>query len=125
MYKRQSALCIVLCAAAQSYYDSLGVTKDASAAQIKRAYRKLAVKWHPDKNPTNKEEAEQRFREIAEAYEVLSDDDARKNYDRYGKEGLKGNRGGDGPFRNFKFRNANDIFKDMFKENHPHPTDCH
>ncbi|KAI4806319.1 hypothetical protein KUCAC02_017148 [Chaenocephalus aceratus] len=77
------------------YYQMLGVQKNASQDDIKKAYRKSALKWHPDKNPDNKDEAEKRFKEISEAYEVLSDEDKRNTYDRYGKEGLSaGGRGG-------------------------------
>jgi curved DNA-binding protein CbpA len=57
----------------RDYYEVMGLTKNATLEDIKKAYKKLAIKWHPDKNPNNKEEATQRFREIAEAYEVLAD----------------------------------------------------
>ena len=57
----------------KNYYEMLELTKNASEADIKKAYRKLALKWHPDKNPNNQKEAEIRFKEISEAYEVLSD----------------------------------------------------
>jgi len=57
----------------KNYYEMLELTKNASEADIKKAYRKLALKWHPDKNPNNQKEAETRFKEISEAYEVLSD----------------------------------------------------
>jgi curved DNA-binding protein len=69
---------------AKDYYSMLGVNKDAKAEDIKKAYRKLAVKFHPDKNPDNKD-AETRFKDINEAYEVLSDKDKRKKYDKYGE----------------------------------------
>jgi len=72
----------------RDYYELLGVGRTASADEIKRAYRKLAMQYHPDKNPGNKE-AEARFKEICEAYEVLSDADKRKRYDQYGHEGVK------------------------------------
>lgn len=71
------------------YYSILGLQPDAADADIKRAYRKAAVKWHPDKNPNNREYAEERFKEVAEAYDVLSNPDKRAIYDRYGEEGLK------------------------------------
>ena len=71
------------------YYKILGVNKDADENEIKKAYRKLAIKYHPDKNLGNKE-AEEKFKEINEAYEVLSDKDKRSKYDMYGKEGLNG-----------------------------------
>jgi len=70
------------------FYDRLGVKPDATETEIKKAFYKLAQKWHPDKNPDNKEEAEEKFKEINEAYEVLSDKEKRGTYDRFGKEGL-------------------------------------
>jgi DnaJ family protein A protein 2 len=70
------------------FYDRLGVKPDASESEIKKAFYKLAQRWHPDKNPDNKEEAEEKFKEINEAYEVLSDKTKRETYDRFGKEGL-------------------------------------
>ena len=74
------------------YYEVLGVEKTATEDQIKKAYRKLAIKWHPDKNPDNKEQAEEVFKKVGEAYEVLSNAEKRQIYDRYGKEGLQGKR---------------------------------
>src|SRR3954452_4288034 len=67
----------------KKYYDILGVSEDASEAEIKKAYRKLALKWHPDKNPGDKA-AEEKMKEINQAYEVLGDAKKRQNYDRYG-----------------------------------------
>ncbi|KAM9349749.1 dnaJ homolog subfamily B member 6a isoform 2-T2 [Symphorus nematophorus] len=104
------------------YYQVLGVRRDASADDIKKAYRKLALRWHPDKNPENKEEAEKKFKELSEAYEVLSDANKRSIYDRYGKEGLTGNNAGrGGHFHNgehfhepFTFRNPDDVFREFF-----------
>jgi DnaJ family protein A protein 2 len=77
-------------------YETLGVDPGADANTIKKAYRKMALKFHPDKNPG--EEAERKFKEISAAYEVLSDDDKRQTYDRFGLEGLKEGRGGGGGF---------------------------
>lgn len=71
------------------YYETLGISKNATADEIKKAYRKQALKYHPDRNPGDKT-AENQFKEISEAYEVLSDDQKRSMYDRYGKEGLAG-----------------------------------
>lgn len=83
------------------YYDLLGVSKTATQDEIKKAYRKLAVKYHPDKNPDNKE-AEQKFKKISEAYEALSDPQKRAAYDRFGKDGMQGfgagGQGGHGGF---------------------------
>lgn len=81
--------------AKRDYYEILGVSKDASAAEIKKAYRKVALKYHPDKNPDNKE-AEEKFKEAAEAYEILSDQQKRQTYDRFGHEGMRGGFGGGG-----------------------------
>ena len=81
--------------AKRDYYETLGVGKGASASEIKKAYRKLALKYHPDKNPGDTS-AEERFKEAAEAYEVLSDDTKRQQYDRFGHEGMRGGPGGFG-----------------------------
>ncbi|NXG56121.1 DNJB6 protein, partial [Hemiprocne comata] len=110
------------------YYEVLGVQKHASAEDIKKAYRKLALKWHPDKNPDNKEEAERQFKQVAEAYEVLSDARKRDIYDRYGKEGLINGGGGgnhhDNPFEfGFTFRNPDDVFREFFGERDPFSFD--
>lgn len=70
------------------YYKILGLNRNATEEEVRRAYRRLALKWHPDKNPTNLAEAEKKFKEISAAYEVLSDPEKRLTYDRYGKEGL-------------------------------------
>jgi DnaJ family protein B protein 4 len=74
----------------KDYYKILGVDKQATDEELKKAYRRLAVKHHPDKNPDNKEAAEEKFKEISEAYDVLSDKDKRQVFDAYGEEGLKG-----------------------------------
>lgn len=95
--------------AGRNYYDVLQISKSATEEQIKRAYRKLALKYHPDKNPGN-EEANKKFAEISNAYEVLSDQEKRGIYDRYGEEGLKqsGGRGQGGGM------NMQDIFSSFF-----------
>ncbi|MCI5121956.1 MAG: J domain-containing protein [Candidatus Electrothrix sp. AUS4] len=87
------------------YYKILGVDKTASAAEIKKAYRKLAVKYHPDKNPNNKE-AEAKFKEISEAYAVLSDEKKRQEYDTYGSTGFQQRYSQEDIFRGF---DLNDI----------------
>lgn len=74
----------------KDYYEILGISRSATTDEIKKAYKKLALKWHPDRNQDNKEFAEEKFKEIAEAYEVLSDEEKRKIYDQFGEEGLKG-----------------------------------
>ena len=77
----------------RDYYEILGVSKSASTDEIKKAYRKLAIKYHPDKNPGDKE-AEEKFKEAAEAYEVLSDADKKARYDQFGHAGVGGAAGG-------------------------------
>lgn len=81
--------------AKQDYYEVLGISKSASASEIKKAYRKMAIKYHPDKNPDNKE-AEEKFKQAAEAYEVLSDDNKKARYDQYGHAAFEGGQGGFG-----------------------------
>jgi molecular chaperone DnaJ len=84
----------------RDYYEILGLSKDAGAEGIKKAYRQMAMKYHPDRNP-GKKEAEEKFKEAAEAYEVLTDPEKRARYDRFGHEGLRG--GGTGGFEGFDF----------------------
>jgi len=93
------------------YYEILEVTKDCSGAELKKAYRKLAMKFHPDRNPEDKE-AEEKFKQINEAYEALSNEEKRSIYDRYGKEGL--NRQGGGGAGGFGGADMRDIFNSMF-----------
>jgi molecular chaperone DnaJ len=86
----------------RDYYEILGVPRSADAAAIKRAYRQAALKYHPDRNPDDPQ-AEERFKEATEAYEVLRDSELRALYDRYGHEGLKvGVGGGGGGFGGFR-----------------------
>ena len=96
--------------ATRDYYEVLGVNKSASGEEIKRAYRKLAMKYHPDRNP-NKKEAEERFKEINEAYAVLSDKEKRKQYDTFGKEGFHQRFTQEDIFRGFDF---DDILSNLF-----------
>lgn len=79
--------------AKRDFYEILGISRNADEQEIKKAYRKLAIKYHPDKNPDNKE-AEEKFKEAAEAYEVLSNTEKRQRYDRYGHQGVGGQAGG-------------------------------
>ncbi|WP_427339529.1 molecular chaperone DnaJ [Caloranaerobacter sp. DY30410] len=101
----------------RDYYEILGVSKNASEQEIKKAYRKLAKKYHPDLNPGDKE-AEQKFKEINEAYEVLSDPEKRARYDRFGHAGVNGNAAGgfEQGFGGFEgFGGFGDIFDDIFE----------
>ena len=95
------------------YYEVLGVARTATAEEIKAAYRKCALKWHPDRNPEHKAEAEVKFRESAEAYSVLSDSEKRQVYDTYGHAGLSG-AGGGVDFSGTIFQDFHDIFGDFF-----------
>jgi curved DNA-binding protein len=96
--------------AGKDYYNMLGVAKNASDEEIKRAYRKLAMKYHPDRNP-NKKEAEERFKEINEAYAVLSDKEKRKQYDTFGAEGFQQRFSQEDIFRGFDF---DEILSNLF-----------
>ncbi|XP_039308293.1 dnaJ homolog subfamily B member 6 isoform X2 [Solenopsis invicta] len=104
------------------YYKVLDVQRNSTSADIKKAYRKLALKWHPDKNPENLEEANKRFKEISEAYEVLSDEKKRRVYDQYGKDGLQmpgGKRRHGDDFDThfggtFVFRDPEEVFREFF-----------
>jgi DnaJ family protein B protein 4 len=120
----------------KDYYSVLNIQKGATEDEIKKAYKKQALKWHPDRNPNNKDQAEAKFKELAEAYEVLSDKQKREIYDMYGEEGLKGgppppSGGGAGPgftsFRtgpggasfHFTPSSAEDIFSQFFGGRNP------
>lgn len=98
----------------KDYYEILGVAKNASLSDIKAAYRKLAMKYHPDRNPDNKE-AEDKFKEAAQAYEILSDEQKRKQYDQFGHAATEG-QGFDGHNMNMEdiFSNFGDIFESVF-----------
>lgn len=97
--------------AKRDYYEVLGVKKNASADDIKRAYRRMAMKYHPDKNPDDKS-AEAKFKECAEAYEVLSDPEKRQRYDQFGHEGLRGM--GMRDYAHIRWQDIGSIFEDMF-----------
>ena len=77
----------------RDYYEILGVSKGSEEGEIKKAYRKMALKYHPDKNPDDKQ-AEEKFKEAAEAYEILSNEDKRRKYDQFGHAGVGGASGG-------------------------------
>lgn len=99
-------------AAKRDYYDVLGVPRTASAAEVKKSFRQLAMKYHPDKNPGDKD-AETQFKEVAEAYEILGDEQKRQMYDRFGHDGLRG------AGLNAGFQNADEVFShfsDLFGE---------
>lgn len=116
-----------------NYYKVLGLNKDATEDEIKKAYKKLAIKWHPDKNLNNKAEAEKKFKDISEAYSILSDPEKKKMYDQFGT--VNPNMSNDMPFnfgmprgQSFHFRgngglNPNDIFEQFFGSRNVHDFD--
>ena len=104
--------------AKRDYYEVLGVNKSASAEEVKKAYRKSALKYHPDKNKDDKV-AESKFKEASEAYHILSNKERRTNYDQFGHAAFEGgaNRGPGGGFGNFDFSGSfSDIFEDLFED---------
>nr|QNJ44838.1 HSP40-2 [Agasicles hygrophila] len=103
------------------YYQILKVSNNATTDEIKKAYKKLALKWHPDKNLNNKEEATKRFREISEAYEILSDSTKRRSYDTYGTADPQAHASFDqedffgfGAAFHFNFRDPEEVFREFF-----------
>ncbi len=100
--------------AKRDYYEVLGVSRQASADEIKKAYRKMAIQYHPDKNPGNKE-AEDKFKEAAEAYEILSSPEKKQKYDQFGHQAFSGGGGaGGGMNMDDIFSHFGDIFGDAF-----------
>ena len=99
--------------AKRDYYEVLGVAKNASEDEIKKAYKKLAIKYHPDRNPGDKE-AEEKFKEAAEAYDVLHDADKRARYDQFGPEGVNGTAGGYGGGQGMNMDDIFSMFGDIF-----------
>ena len=97
----------------RDYYDVLGVNKSASPEELKSAYRKLAVKYHPDKNPGDKA-AEDKFKEAREAYGILSDKSKKENYDNFGHAAFENGGGSRGGFGGFSGADFSDIFEDFF-----------
>ena len=102
---------------ADCYYKNLGLSKGTSDQEIKSAYRKLALKYHPDKNNDNPDRAAENFKKVSEAYDCLSDKNKREIYDTYGKRGLEGGSCGSGGFGGAHFINPDDIFRQFFASN--------
>lgn len=98
-----------------NYYQILGISKNADDNEIRRAYKREALKYHPDKNPENKEEAEKNFKKVNEAYSILSDKNKKKQYDTFGKSGLNSGKGG----FTFSHSDAQNIFSTFFGGNDP------
>ena len=100
---------------ARDYYDILGLSKSASDSEIKSSYRKLAMKYHPDRNPGDKK-AEEKFKEISESYEILKDPQKKAAYDQYGHAAFSQGAGGSQveDFRDLELVGFSDIFEDMF-----------
>lgn len=96
----------------RDYYEILGISKDATETEIKKAYRKLAMKYHPDKN--KEDDAEEKFKEISESYAVLSDKEKREQYDRFGHAGIDGRYSQEDIFRNADFGDLGDLFGNIF-----------
>ncbi|KAL6061146.1 DnaJ-related protein scj1 [Balamuthia mandrillaris] len=99
--------------AGKDYYRILNVPRDASQKQIKKSFRDLSMKYHPDKNPDP--EAAEKFAELSEAYQILSDDEMRQKYDRFGEEGIKGGGAGGGGGGSFQFRDPFNMFQQFFQ----------
>ena len=121
MFKRNFLIAIIFCIlitisqCGEDYYKILGVKRNASKQEIKKAFKKLSLKYHPDKNKDNPKKAKEMFIKIANAYEVLSDDEKRKIYDQYGEEGVKANEQGGGQGgAHFNFENMG--FEDIFNQ---------
>eukprot|EP01097_Dermamoeba_algensis_P001307 TRINITY_DN1498_c0_g1_i2.p1 TRINITY_DN1498_c0_g1~~TRINITY_DN1498_c0_g1_i2.p1 ORF type:complete len:245 (+),score=53.96 TRINITY_DN1498_c0_g1_i2:59-793(+) len=102
----------------KDYYKTLEIPHEASQDEIKKAYRKLATKWHPDKNPEQRELAEQKFKEIAEAYEVLSDPEKRSGYDRFGENAFE-NMNSSGFGHRANFHDPFEVFRSFFGDSDP------
>jgi molecular chaperone DnaJ len=102
----------------RDYYEILGVSKSATQEEIKKAYRKVALQFHPDRNPDNKE-AEDKFKEAAEAYEILGDPDKRAKYDQFGHAGVKGGQGGYGGGGHMNMEDIFSQFGDVFGDDSP------